>query len=316
MGAIAQQALTNPRVVQATIHDVDSTLLVQAGKSQVDGVNFSAPITLHDSIAGYVNIKLTPANWASSSLNHIVQATLIACALISAFFIYQNKNIYWQPRPQASKSNDADTVISTPKTKPIFDNPSNLEANEHLDASLYVDDTSEEGDGCSAKNSAYAALCVKNVGTLQQQLNGATFRNTFSALENFIEAIGHLYSAKEWHWQNDRYIIEFSAGGDEHEALFNAACASRLMLDLCGIIHRVPLDLAAQISLKQDDINTVSMPFVGLAIDPESAECKDLSPKVAYLELGEDAPSRMLIKHFCPPYAELLQKQTNQFRSA
>jgi uncharacterized membrane protein affecting hemolysin expression len=54
----------NPGVESATIHDLDNRLLVQAGESpglnQVVAThqNFTAPITLHDSVAGYVTVTL------------------------------------------------------------------------------------------------------------------------------------------------------------------------------------------------------------------------------------------------------------------
>jgi len=60
---ILSDVAENPSVINATIHDVENNLLVQAGRRNANPGsnhfgNFSAPITLHNSIAGYVTITL------------------------------------------------------------------------------------------------------------------------------------------------------------------------------------------------------------------------------------------------------------------
>ncbi len=299
MRANLQSVVDNPGVLTATIYDVENNLVVQAGKSQPEGIDFSAPITIHESLAGYVTIKLNPETWPAGRPMQLVQIIVFSCIALAALFIYMSKSIQWEG-------------IALPDKWRFLARPPN--AGTEDDITQDENEPHSEANEISVRNKAYVALCIKNIGTLQQQLNGSAFRNTFNLVEEMIEAIMHLYGADDWRWHNDRYLIEFQTEGENNQALFNAACAAQLMLDLCGIINRVPLDLSAQIALHRNDLTETAMPFVGLAVDRLAADADCLKPKVEYLDLGEEAPSRLLIKHFVGPYNDLLQKQMEQIR--
>lgn len=297
MRAIMENSANQAHVLLASIHSVDNKLLVQAGTGTQflpeDAPNYEATITLHDSLAGFVTVTLEPLHWASNRYVVGLFSLLGLSVFIFIGCLVRDKNVSIQLR--AKPSSEAFPSLSTD----IEDTRENNTAEStHTDAAP-----------------AYVALCVKNISVLQQQLNGKMLRATLAELSRVMENIGHLYGARNCHWLGDRYLITFQAGS-QADALFNAACSARLMLDLAGIVNRVPLDLAAQLSLSEQALREINMPFVGLAIDTNAAGCEELAEKVEYLEIGDENPERKLIADFVAPYKALLQKQMHQIRAA
>ena len=85
---ILRDIASNGRVVNATIHDVENRLLVQAGDSASPGSlglrNFSAPVTFHDSVAGHVTITLNQqqhSRWPIINMSLLILLGFVALLL-------------------------------------------------------------------------------------------------------------------------------------------------------------------------------------------------------------------------------------------
>ncbi len=295
--AIAQATANNPFVVRVSLRSVEQETLVQAGpllhELPSDARTFESSITLHDSIAGAVTVTINTGSSGINMYRYLFTFIVLGAALI----------VLWQARTYKPFKN----ILSPKHSDEEVIHDENFVSDEEYDA---LNDNVENDEELNNSVHAYLALCVKNVAVLEHQLNGKTFRHTFKQLEKRLHQVGKLYGLKHCHWLNDRYLLSFSAT-DQEAALFSAACSGRLMLDLVGIINRVPLDLAAQISLDESSLTEVQMPFVGLAIEGQVQD--QLSGKVEYLTLDE-SDGRSLISNFAQPYAELLKNQINQFQ--
>lgn len=288
---IVQDAASNPHVLVVTIHDVEDKLLVQAGvkpKLAIDSEqSFTAQITLHESIAGYVTVISNSPPLIPSALRTILLGAMALALAALLWSLWQNGFIRL---PELSSSNEDDE-----------------DQNEDED----YEEAEIEDDG----SFAYAAVCIKNIAVLKQQLDGSTFRKIFASFEALIDDIRLLYNGVDWRWQEDRYIIRFKSPRDEeHSALFHAACAAHLALELASILHNIPMDLSAQIDEDDSALSEAMMPFAGLAVSRSNAEFPELKQRVSYLEISE-SEHRLIISAFNSPYAALLEKQCQQLSS-
>lgn len=302
LSVIVEAVASNPEVLQAAIYNVEGRVLVQAGKESheldKDKEVYQATISLQDSVAGIVTVTLSKSE-PDAALKLSFYYLLIALGL--AYSLYQAIRL----QVIRFEHSDIDT--------PALEHGLTIDANDSSSAEPEQEETESEPniDSEPEQALAYATLCVKNVGTLQQQLNGETFRATFRKLEQKLSAICQLYGSTTCYWERDRYVVVF-ASVLESDALFNAACAARLMLDLTGVTNRIPLDLSAQVSLEQANTLADPMPFVGLAVHEAKQAFTYLEQRVKLLEISDEDTTRRLIESFEQPYSELLKKQTAQ----
>ena len=289
--AIAENLSDNPEVLRASIHDTDNRLLVQAGEERrlapQHTVDFEAPITVHDSVAGFVRLGLSHKR-SHIKLVRILCAGLLLSSVICVVFLLLR------------------SLTQTPRTKPAATGARRAHSTQ-------TDDHSPP-ERTPEPERAWCVLCVKNMEVLTHQLNGQVYRDTFSELAKRIEHIAKLYGASVDKQLGNRYVLGFRAN-DSTQALFNAACAARLMLETTAIIHRVPLDLAAQISSSYDELSKADMPFTGLAINGLH-DCTLLSEKVSLINVSDEHPERKLVIDFASPYKLLLENQIDQIRGA
>lgn len=306
MGAVIQNTAANPKVRRVAIRDIEDQLLVQAGANTRDLpkaiLTFESAITLHNSISGFITVNIEPSTWLSQLFWGIYMCVFMLCAVLLLRYVFV----------------DAHINITLPE-RPIRKNPETSSASAETFEDEYNSDKDEYRIQITESTPtpitlyyAHVALNVKNIIVLKQQLNGKTFRETFAELESRLDDIGHLYNACTKDWHEDRYLISFSAN-NQHQAIFNTLCAARLMLDTCGIVHRVPLDLSAQVSVDMESLTDIEMPFVGLSIDDATVNSAKLEDTVHYLEIGDDT-TRRLISAFCAPYDALLHKQISQLK--
>ncbi|WP_370979874.1 hypothetical protein [Agaribacterium sp. ZY112] len=309
LGAIVQAMATQPRVLRVAVHSAENQILVQAGPASYDlpegHLRFEQAITLQDSIAGAVELYVLP-NQPSSALSTLLGLFASFCLIYAANNIYRSRNFVWVPKPVMVSPPPTDTIskdIDSQKASQAVEQNEDDEIFEQTNVSHIIEQN----------QSAFVALRIKNVAVLQNQLNGSVFRSTFKLLEKRLNTIGALYGACNWRWHSDRYLIEVKAN-EQEQALFNAACCAKLLLDLCGILDRVPLDLSAQISLDDHKLESATMPFVGLAVDESTLSHQDLNGRVALLQYGDESAQCQLIAEFLPPYAQLLQKQMHSLK--
>ncbi|SHF74503.1 hypothetical protein SAMN04487965_2596 [Microbulbifer donghaiensis] len=88
MQLLTQQLLALPVISGVTVQDVESSILAQVGDAE-RGESVSAPVVLHDSIAGNVTIHLLPGSgvtfpWASLLLSLVFALPFSAAAALAA----------------------------------------------------------------------------------------------------------------------------------------------------------------------------------------------------------------------------------------
>lgn len=303
----------NPHVLSATIHDVENRLLVQAGESPNTGdyvlrehQSFTAPITLHDSVAGYVTVSID-----SQALYEQQDDTwlLALLGLAGALLVLSILNVRQRPTEAgsgASNENGAEITTANPS-----DTPSPQANGEEIIIGLSIQ-------------------CV-NWPTLKQQLSGTLKQQLFDDLERQLSGINTLYSGKVNAAQDDFVELHFT-GDDVGNTTFRAICAAQLLLQLlqsgcagiqlqytCAIyrsdkthalkqhIHNHRRQQQLQATLKQHSANT-------LLLDGQDCATSQLLQRVQVQSALIDE-HWFVIEHLQPSYQGLLDKQAQQLQS-
>lgn len=314
---ILQDVMENPNTLLATIHDVENNLLVQAGNkhdASQNGLTFTAPVVLHDSIAGYLTVTLKKYEDATSSVLLFLGLFIAALTAVAAWSIYESRAIEWVPSPSpqnASKTEiDAQTALSQTE-----ESPPSLEAIasasfEHTE----FDDEEELEESIEARQEvrAFAIIQVANLERLKQQLNATTLNNTLANLEAMLGDVLALYGGSSLEREKDHYRLTFSApGGEAHEPLFRAVCSAYLAIEISKTIDRIPVQLGASIDTGEDEYSLSHVPAGMLVLNSTAANDSVLAQRVAHQLQEELAPFHRL-EAFLAPYQSLLQNQLNQ----
>lgn len=312
---ILQDSVENPDVRVATVHDVENNLLVQAGEvpyyAQKSDMMFTSPIILHDSIAGYVTVILSTTPSLSPFNSMLIGFCLLLFLAIAAWSLWQHESLgFYIPTWWKTLKN----IDLKEQTHAAQDrNTANLNSNDVSKAPL---NELEHGSSETAMiHMGYAAVGIKNIASLKQQLNGEVFRATFTAIESKVADVMNLYGGVDYQWLGDRYLLSFSSNESESEAIFHAACSAYLILELSSLIQNIPLDMSASVSNTPKLANDGSLPLTGLCTDQDGARSASLSARVELIEYEEDH-SRMLIIGFNQPYKALLENQRRQLEGS
>lgn len=201
-----ENLIKNPHVLSATIHDVENQLLVQAGDSptlghysSVNSRSFTAPITLHDSVAGYVAVTLDTQAIYDNQDNAWLIGLFAVCLMLTSF------SLMTTPKPSPGPA---------PVAEPAQDNE--LPTHHHSSA----DDVP-----------VVLLLRVLNIESLRKQINGSLRAKLFAELGKKIDGINMLYNgrleAASENWLSIRY-----SGDDIADASFRASCAALLLFRL------------------------------------------------------------------------------------
>lgn len=235
----------NPGVVNATIHDVENNLLVQAGKTGSKErfntgtqQNFTAPITLHDSIAGYVTVTVDTSDIAPlrQQLYWLfgLTATLMLALFITAFFVSRSRETH-----------------STAATIPIV-NPTT------------VDTTSREqikGTMVDEEVLAYQVEMQWQFGNLQElnaQLSSARFRDILQRLKKHMQGALSLYNGQLVSMDLRHALMQFRGNESLANAAFQAICCARLLMDLSSHEQDFDIKHCAAIHAPKPGIEKVS----------------------------------------------------------
>ncbi|MAZ88804.1 MAG: hypothetical protein CL693_14285 [Cellvibrionaceae bacterium] len=200
----------NPHVLSTTIHDVENNLLVQAGDSpntgdyqQTEHHSYTAAITLHDSVAGYVTVTIDSRALYQQQDDTWLLALLGMAAALLVLSVLNARQQNDQPVSDKQESapsapSEADTEIRHSGQKPII---------IHL---------------------SYRCL---NWPTLTRQLSRTLKQQLFEELEGHLSGINALYSGKISLAQEDSIELQFT-GDDIGNTTFRAICASQLFFNL------------------------------------------------------------------------------------
>lgn len=289
---ILQDVMANPHTQLATIHDVENNLLVQAGETRfgkAQGIEFTAPIVLHDSIAGYVSVNLNPLTETLSSTLTFAGLTTLLLTLIALWDLSRQGAIEVVPGTRntgAAKSEDGDSGLEFSDGEEAF-----IEEEEH--------------------ESVFSVIHIKNLDVLKQQLNGQNFRDTIARLEKIIADVMALYGGSKFVLVDNYYVLTFKASDSVGEAIFRSACSAYLILELASIIDKIPLDLAALVSAQENDVTPEKLPFAGLIVEASAAQNELINRRANFMELGKN-DGRQVIAGFKQPFQNLLDGQTKQ----
>ncbi|SMF59017.1 hypothetical protein SAMN02745866_03812 [Alteromonadaceae bacterium Bs31] len=279
---ILEDVMKNPATQLATIHDVENKLLVQAGDSRTKaGEAYTAPIVLHDSIAGYVSVSLSPKPSIAGNNTRLFAALLALVLALLAWELHRSGSIKLEPKHQAASplGEEQDPFV---EQEPEDDWPK-----------------------------VYSIIHLKNLKVLQQQLNGENLRLTLGQVEQTIADVLALYNGASFERENDQYRLTFIANDATNEALFRAACSAWLIVELSSIINNIPLDLAAFVSANQQDLIPANLPIAGLVLETQAAADELISRRLKFLELGSE-DGRKVVSGFEQPFQSLLEKQRAQ----
>lgn len=286
---VLQDLVSHPQVVQATIHDVENNLLVQAGEgrpSPETHTAYSASIVIHDSISGYTTVTVQSVNHASANILATLWTLGILLATVLGVSLYHARAFEWLP---AQKSPVAQA-----------DDESIVDASEEAEENAPAPEQENE--------LVYAVIHIKNLEVLKQQLTNEIFRSTVSKLENIIGDVLALYSGREFYSQENYYILKFCANDAQNEAIFRAACSAFLIVELASILNKVPLDLAAFVSANREDLIPAKLPVAGLVMESHAAQDELIQRRLKFMEVGTE-DGRRIVANFEQPFCNLLENQ-------
>jgi uncharacterized membrane protein affecting hemolysin expression len=311
MQVILQDVVANPGVLLATIHDVENNLLVQAGDALFTRTTdipldaYSAPITLHDSVAGYVTVTLAITNNHHRAVVATVGAIMLLLALIGILSLHEHRAQVFVRRPDRPSA-DGDRQIET-------------EAGEQ-DPELEM---SEEEDNGSAA-SVLARVRVLNFPALHRQLSADTFHTARNNLERLLDEVLALYGGRRRDpaaepalpGQPDDYLLQFEDRRDGGEAAFRAICSTYLLMQLAAQLLPFPFRLSAEIIPlgSADGLSEAStLDTEELLITQELAQQTLLQERLEFID--EPAPQESYqLKDFQQPFKALLDKQYQQLK--
>ena len=205
---IVSDIARNPDILSVTVHDVENRLLVQAGGSPNSGDYahrehrlYSAPVTLQDSIAGYVTVNIdTQAVYEQRDDTWLMALLGLAGAMRGLSINNQ--------RQQTDTSLVADTA-ETPTE--LTSNPA-AHARSHGEEDVYV--------------TLY--LHCLNWGAIKQQLSPALRQQLYTDLQRHLSGINALYAGRITLADNDTLELEFH-GDEMGNTTFRAICAAQLL---------------------------------------------------------------------------------------
>jgi len=292
---ILRDVMENPYTRLATLHDVENNLLVQAGdtRSLTDATqSYTAPIVLHDSIAGYLSVTIEDKPTIGRTRKWF--AVLLIATLLTLVIgdCYRCKSFQYLP---IKKSDDE-------KADDERESSENDIAQQQALAAL------------DALPKVYAIIHIKNLAVLNQQLNGESFRKTLSTVQHTISDVLALYNGTGYELEGDLIRLCFAANDTENEALFRAACSAWLIVELASITNNIPLDLAAFVSANHLDLAPANLPIAGLVLESHAASDDLIRRRLQFLEVGA-LDGRKVVAGFQQPFQSLLERQRAQLSS-
>ncbi len=291
---ILQDIMENPQTALATIHDVENNLLVQAGDARPGTpyqTSYTAPIVLHDSIAGYVTVNINNDPDAMQPL--LILLLLIELLLIAV--------AVWSFREAGGVELSLNFRDFLPDSK----------FPEVSDEQVAVEEPGREEPEADETPEVYAVIHIKNLAVLGQQLNSETYNNTLLRMEKVMSDVLALYGGSGYEFRDNYYILFFNANDATNEALFRATCSAHLIVELASIINNIPLDLAAFVSANKDDLTPASLPIAGLILEERAASDELIRRRLQFMEVGTD-DGRLVVAGFEQPFQTLLDNQCRQ----
>lgn len=278
---ILQELTRHPHITGATIHDVEHQLLVQSGSSEDDSVSHSAPIALHNNVAGYLRIATAPPSVSVQDWRFFGLWSLLVLLAMAA---------PWAPGAIAlRRGSEPDTAEPELPEVPL-------------------------GEPVTVR----LALELRNLSVLHQQLNLDSFSQLVARLEEQLQGILTLYGGRRHALAQQWLLLDFD-GYDSSDCAVRALCSAWLLTELASTNPGPKLRLSARVfpvsdaqrdSLLRELVTQLGdgTPhatgiFLAEALLDESVQ--------EHLQLDPDSGRLQDIR---PAYKALLQKQQNQLQ--
>lgn len=304
----------NPDILSVTVHDVENRLLVQAGDSpnagdyaNRDHQSYTSPVTLQDSIAGYVTVTIDTQTLYEQFDDTWLMALLgLAGAMLVLSIINQRQapddEIDTDGSPQTVQSEQPDEPAPTPRSS-----------------------------GTDQEDYVTLKFCCLNWPSLKQQLSATLRQQLFDDLQGHLSGINALYSGRITLADHETLELEFH--GDEiGNTTFRAICAAQLLFTLlqngsagiqlyyaAAVYHSrkgTALNLYLdQAKTRQRLMNTLlAQTNHGLLLDSQTCATSQLLQR---LQTGEDLVDGqwIAVEGLRPSYQGLLDKQAKQLQS-
>ncbi len=223
---VALQDITqNPDILNATIHDVENRLLVQAGSAPnlTPAVNpdiyrsYTSAITLHDSVAGYVTVTIdTKAIYQQQEDAWFFGLATLFVTLLG-----------W-------------SLLNPPPTTSL-----NTSEKEPQEAEL-----PQRGSHNADDVQVNLLLKSSNIKILKEQLGSSKRDELFAALEGQLNGINTLYSGRIISASDELIAIEFS-DSESGNAYFRAICAAQLLFSLQEKTAGLKIEFSAAVMPKE-----------------------------------------------------------------
>ncbi len=307
--AILQEVAQYPNVVGATLRNIDNKLMVQSGyrpDQLVKGkrYNFSAPVALHNNVAGYLEVTLeSSGRTREDELFLMSWAALVTGCLLTIWWSIHRR--WWQSlRDKMPTASDLVTAVvdkiptiaeATPDVVPEKATP--------LKPTLI---------------SVRLNLHLLNLSKLHQQLNNESFTVILRRFEKQLHALLQLYNGQRQLLNNDILAIDF-VGEEFYECSFRATCCAQILFNMTAQSPSPRLHLAAVVQphLTAISDNSFAQEFA-LQRDTPSAPNKNeivLSEKLLdvkllnHVEFDVGTGKLVAIK---APYRDYVKKQEEQ----
>lgn len=309
--AILQEVSRYPRVVGATVHNVENQLLVQNGHRPDQGVNgkryhFTSAIAVHNNVAGYLQVTLEVPRYTSMDKQFLV--IWLVAVLFALMMIWWSIQLQWWKnlRDQLpSPGNLMRTVVDTlptipeapPEPEPVVVEP-------------------------PPPPPRAVRLTVKlvNINRLYQQLNSEGFSNLLRRFDRQLQEIVLLHDGKRRWFQDDTLVIDFIS---DHplECTFRALCCARLLHGVCARSSSPRLQLTAALTPTQtpEEAAKASLLQAFVADQQQGLQPDKGETLLDHGLVTDDLQERVDVEitsgkllTFLPPYHDLLQRQENQ----
>ncbi|MDN3637636.1 hypothetical protein QWY82_02330 [Simiduia curdlanivorans] len=276
----------NLNVAGATIHDVENRLLVQNGSLNAlqpssKLLQFSAPIVLQDSVAGYVTVAIDATEALDNRYRLYGRILLTGLALLAlagtAAMLYRQEN------PSQS--------TPEPQLKPVL--PSNI-------------------------RKVKLTLDLLNLEQLHTELNAEAFKRLLSKFESQLQGVMSLYGGESLGLQNHQLTLVF-ADEVRSEASLKAICSAELLhalsekSDLAIQLGARILPFEASANLRSQYTRQLKPGGMRATIISVKLLDEALTERCQFTARADQRSAR--VEQMLPPYRKLLDNQLSQLAS-
>lgn len=276
----------NLDVAGATLHDVEHRLLAQVGtlaqhNPHLQVTQFSAPVVLQDSVAGYVTVAVNMARALDNRMRLYGRLLLTTGLLVALFWLWARRH---RPLPAAV-------------TKPAS-GPKKVRR---------------------LKPRVKLTLDLLNLEQLHTELNGEAFKQLLNRFERQLQGVTALYGGESQGLQNNQLTLLFS-DENRTEASFRAICSAELLHSLSES-SELALKLGARIlpfeasaNLKAQYSRQLKPGGTRATLISVKLLDEGLTERCQFAARADQRSAR--VEQLLPPYQQLLSNQCNQLCQA